>query len=63
NNIQKSRVVSGLVFFFHLLFLVVLWLSQSQPLFNPYMLPWVLGCLILYLLIALVFICHQLSYS
>lgn len=40
NNIEKSRVISSFLFFFHLSFLGLLYLQHSQPIINPSALPW-----------------------
>lgn len=40
NNIEKSRVISGFLFFFHLSFLALLYTQHTQPIINPNALPW-----------------------
>ena len=40
NNVEKSRVISGFLFFFHLSFLILLYILHNQPIINPKALPW-----------------------
>lgn len=40
NNVEKSRVISGFLFFFHISFLILLYILHNQPIINPKALPW-----------------------
>lgn len=52
NNIEKSRVVSGLLVFFHLFFLFSLLPNLHQPILNASAIPWAIGLLITYIVLA-----------
>ncbi len=52
NNIEKSRVVSGLLIFFHSLFLISLLPNLHHPLLNSSAVPWAIGLLCTYIGIA-----------
>ncbi|NNP73987.1 hypothetical protein A7P53_01230 [Acinetobacter defluvii] len=49
NNIEKSRVVTGLLFFFHLFFLLSLLPNLQHPFLNAAALPWAVGLLLVYM--------------
>lgn len=57
NNIEKSRVVSGLLVFFHLFFLLSLFPNLHQPVLNAQAIPWAIGLLISYILLASLLYC------
>lgn len=54
NNIEKSRIVSAVLIFFHALFYISISTNRHFELFNPVMIPNILMCFQIFLLVSLI---------